>query len=129
MAKKFLSKLYPALNDKAYIESLYREHSSRGIAAIIGCSRETALHVIRFHGIERRPVGFQSAGMYPNLDDREWLESRYRDHSQLEIAEEIGCCKATIRKALRRHRIPASPVGVNMRYERVHGQQKTERYI
>lgn len=48
---------------------------------------------------------------FPELQDRAWLEQHYLKNlkSAKEIADSIGCSKATITLALRRHRIPTIP--------------------
>lgn len=45
------------------------------------------------------------------LDDRDWLARRYAKHGDAEIAQQLGCAKATVLRARRRLNIPSREPG------------------
>ena len=104
---------FPQLDDAEWLTGRYVDKGATQdeIAAELGCTAPTVFAALRRHGIAARPAG---AGRRPELDDAEWLTSRYVDKgaTQDEIAAELDCTAPTVWKALTRHGIiEARPAG------------------
>lgn len=95
------------LDDPEVLDEAYR--SSRSIAELaerVGVSAATVRRAMIRHGIDRlarnrnrRP---SSAAV---LDDRDWLVDRYRVHTGVEIAEDLGVSTTAVYAAMKRHGI------------------------
>lgn len=79
---------------------------------------------------------------YPQLNDRQWLASRYVDRgmTQQQIAKELGCTYQAVGGALRRRGIPTRPrgsevgarrhaVGAELRLQREHDRGRSNRQV
>jgi transposase len=104
----------PALADRAWLRERYvmQGRTIPEIAAEVGCGATTVQRALRVHGIRARAprVAREPGRRAPGadrLEDGAWLRARYLDEgmSCRQIAEELGCAKMTVYRALRRHGI------------------------
>jgi transposase-like protein len=110
----------PALADRAWLRERYdvQGRTIPEIAAEVGCGATTVQRALRVHGIPARPprvarVASRRAPGADRLEDGAWLRARYLDEGKScqQIAEELGCAKMTVHRALRRHGIGGRPAG------------------
>ncbi len=92
------------LHDRDWLKEAYATQTVRQIAERLKCSPTGVSHALRRHGIDRRPEG--RARVDARLNDREWLEAAYAQHTSYEIARDLGCNAATVREHLRMLDIP-----------------------
>lgn len=93
--------------DKNWLQREYAEknRSVRDIAEELDYTRKHIAKWLDYHGIEVKSGG--ETTWYVELDDPEYLESRYHDEGLTlrEMADEIGCSPKGVHRALKRHDI------------------------
>jgi len=97
------------------IEDIMNEYLEEGtpmykIADEYGVNDATIARWLQKHGVDTRDIQEQNlrSSDYPELLDYDWLWENYREKERYtpELAEELGCCDATVLNALYRHNIP-----------------------
>lgn len=96
------------LRDKQWMEARYAEIPATTMAKELGIRNCVVYNWLHKHGI---PITNRRGPAPPHprtmrLRNREWLESRYADHSTGEIGAELGVAANTVSHWLHRHRIP-----------------------
>lgn len=95
--------VHPNLTDPAWLEHEYvgLGRSTTDIAAELGCTAGTVGRALKRQGIAARPA--RSALSDLRLADEAWLRGRWSEGRTLaEMATEVGCSEATVRRALSR---------------------------
>ena len=94
------------LDDPVLLAGAYRISTIAELAQQVGVSAATVRRALVRHGIDRLPRNRNrrppTAQM---LDDVEWLRERYRTHTGVEIAAELGTTPRTVYAAMARHGI------------------------
>lgn len=97
---------FPELHDEAWLRRRYVDEArtSTEIAAMVGCSPHSVLRALDKHQVPKRGAVDRRVD---ELHDEGWLRRRYVDERQgpKAIAEELGCHRGTVIKALHRSRI------------------------
>ena len=103
------SKKYPQLNDADFLRREYLENNKNAgvIAREIGCTDHTVRWHLNRHGI-RQTVRNSRELAHPSLEDKEWLTEQYHTCglAVYQIAENLGCHRASVYRAMLRHNIP-----------------------
>ena len=104
--RRFAAPTFPQLHDPEWLRERYvaQGHTSREIAAMIGCTENSVLRALHAAGIPTRPG--RPPRRFPELHDVRWVRRRYLTDraTSAEIAAELGCSRATVTRALRRAR-------------------------
>lgn len=104
---------YPELQDDSWLWRKYHEDglTLREIAAEVGCSSSTVQNWLNVHDIEARASGKPPAD--ERLRDKQWMVDQYfiNQQSQTGLAEELDCCRFTVRYWLEKHNIPTRQGG------------------
>lgn len=111
----------PLLADNDWLrERLNNQATLTEIAEQAGCSEATVRIWVKRHGLSdvvaknwrTRPRGERYR--YPELHDPDWLANRANTHTTREIAAELGCNTAVVRRALHDHQITANSTRVRL---------------
>jgi DNA-directed RNA polymerase specialized sigma24 family protein len=98
------------LEDTDLLRELYVDlgQSAGSIGERFGCGGETVLRWLKRHEIPIRQPGSQTP--WPRLEDESYLRQQYIEKDRLtgEIAEDVGCEPATVRRWLHIHDIEVS---------------------
>lgn len=98
-----MAKKLPAiLDDKEGLAEMYKTRTIKQIADKIGCSATTVNRALRRHGIRRRPAHRMH---HPDLDDPEALAKLYETNSLQQMADILGCSKATVNNRMKKFNI------------------------
>lgn len=95
------------------IRRLADEYGSSTIAELatqVGVSAATVRRALVRHGIDRLPRNRNRRPVTAQvLDDPDWLRERYRTHTGVEIAAEIGVAAHTVYPATGCHSLSSTP--------------------
>jgi AraC-like DNA-binding protein len=106
-AKGLFARKHPILRDGRWLRNEYvdKKRTVRDIAAEAGCSTALVLKALGRTGIDRR----HNQVLIPELKSAEWLSRQYVDErrSAQSIADELGCSKHSVYRALKRNGMSA----------------------
>jgi Helix-turn-helix domain of resolvase. len=86
--------------NRELVVTMYEDGSKiKYIAEDANCSVSTIYSILDKNGVERR------THEYDRLHDREWLEEKLKENSQVEIARAIGCSQEAVSIAAKRHKL------------------------
>ena len=119
-------------------ERFSRNVSVSEVAAELGCTERAVRAFAVRHGValpsERRPRPVRNARTpavrqrrFPQLEDVDWLTARLRQASARQVAREVGCAEATVRRAADRHGIVRGRSFHRVEFPELHDEEALRR--
>jgi transposase-like protein len=110
---------HPQLDDPDWLANAYTERTVTDIAHELGVSPSTVYEALHRHGIPVRDPGASQRLRRPaELNDADWLRSRYEHATGTMIAEELGVDPQMVYAAMRHHGIERRDHGAMQQFRR-----------